>query len=73
MTSKENEWLRYVIFKNMSTSRAGGLGVNRLRRHKRNELLWVGSEIKAWSHRGRVNKAAKLLEKFFSSPRDKNA
>jgi len=42
LTSKNNEWLTYVIFKNMSTSRAGRLGVNRLRMHKRkgeNEML----------------------------------
>lgn len=46
--------------------------MNRLRRRKRNELLWVGSEIKAWSHGGIANKAAKPLERFFGSPRVKN-
>lgn len=46
--------------------------MNRLRRHKRSELLWVGSETKAWSDGEIANKAAKLLERFFSSLRDKN-
>lgn len=72
LTSEENELLTYVIFKNVSTSRAGGLRVNGLRRPNRNELLWVGSEIKAWSDGGIANKAVKILERCFGSQRVKN-
>lgn len=36
-----------------------------MERPNRNELLWVGSEIKAWSRWGIASKAAKLLERFF--------
>lgn len=62
-----------MIFKNMFISGAGGLRVSRLRKHKRNELLWVGSEIKAWSHGKIANKAAMLLKRYFSFPRDNNS
>lgn len=72
LTSEENEWLTHMFFRNVSTSRAGGLRVHRMGRLNRNELLWVGSEIKVWSHWGIASKAAKLLERFFGSQRVKN-